>query len=363
VAAGSGDEALIQMIASAGVIGGRYANLSPLDTGGAGAFSLAFTADDLEARESVFLKFLHPGHNGDYRGKSFHREVELHRRLVGKENIVQIRGGPGELELQLTHAATGFSLPVPCHYFALERAHQDFASYLLKHGRSPALYRRLDVVHDVAKGVNRLHQAGFCHRDLKPDNILLFRGGAAKLGDLGTCRSLSQEEPHLDRYAGPVGALAYAAPEMLCGGWEVRELYCGADWFAVGAILFEAVTAANLYVAVGMRSEDLLDMVRHFGQLPEEARLQRFRAIVSDIAGEYPIPSVRDFAGTDIHLARSSNATLSSLDRVIRSLCHFDYTRRTVAFSAILRGLDICGRHAVLDERERAKRLMRGKRS
>jgi serine/threonine protein kinase len=349
------------MIASAGVIGGRYANLAHLDTAGVGAFSLVFAADDLETEESVFLKFLHPRHNGDYRGQSFQREGDVHKRLIGRENIVQLRGDPGALELQLTHAGTGLSFPVPCHYFALERARQDFASYLLKHGRSPALYRRLEVMYDVAKGVNRLHRAGFCHRDLKPDNILLFRGGVAKVGDLGTCRSLSAEEPHLAQYAGPVGAIGYSAPEMLCGAWDVRELYCGGDWFAVGAILFEAVTGVNLYVAVGLRYEDLMDMVNYFGHLPEQSRLGRFKTVVGDIAGEYPIPSVRDFVAGDILLTRSSESTLSALDRLIRGLCHFDYTRRTASFVPVLRGIDICRRHAVLDEQRRAERMMRGK--
>ena len=360
MAAGSVDDPLVQMIASAGVIDGRYANLAALDTRGAGAFSLPFLADDQQTGERVFLKFLHPRHNGDYRGKSFQREVEIYRRLVGRDNIVQLRGGPAQLELQLTHSPTGLSLPVPCHYFALERAHQDFASYLLKHGRGPALFRRLEVVYDVVKGVNRLHEAGFCHRDLKPDNILLFRGGKAKLGDLGTCRRLSPTDPHLDQYSGPVGALGYAAPEMLCGGWDVRELYRGADWFAVGAILFEAMTGANLYVAVGLQYQDLMDMVGYFGQLPKEARLERFKEVVGDIAGEYPIPSVRDFTSADRHLLRSSDATLNRLDHLVRSLGHFDYRRRTAQFLPVLRAIDICRRYAVLDEHKRAKRLMRG---
>jgi serine/threonine protein kinase len=359
VAADEADAGLEGMIASALVSEGQYANLTHLPT--TGAFSIAFLADDVTTSEPTFLKFLHPRHNDDYRGKAFKREAQIYNALTGREHIVQLKGGPAHLELQLTHTATGFSMLVPCHYFALERARQDFATYLLGHGRPPVLYRRLDVVYDVAKGLNRLHRVGFCHRDLKPDNILLFRGGGAKLGDLGTCRSLSAEEPHLEQYVGPVGAMGYAAPEMLCGGWNERELYPGADWFAVGAILFEAVTGTNLYVAVGLRHEDLIGMIQYFGYLPEPARLERFRTVVGDIAGEYPIPSVRDFAANDAHLAGSSNSTLNSLDRLIRGLCHFDYVRRTTQFENVLRGIDICRRHAVLDERSRATRIMRGK--
>ena len=356
MAAGDAKGKLAQIIASAGVIDGRFDGLTPAIVGG--QFSIAFFAREIATGKPVFLKFLDPGYNRDYREQGFHREVEILGRLRGRENIVQIAGEPGVLQLELTHPATGVSMPIPCHYVAMERAKQDFAAYLMAHRRSPVLHRRLDVVYDAAKGVGRLHREGYCHRDLKPDNVLLFRGGLGKLGDFGTGRSLVGAPLRPD-YRWPVGAFQNAAPEMLCGGWNRRELFQGADWFSLGAILFEAVTGLNLYVAVGLQQDDLLSMIEYFGHLPEDSRLRHYQSVVSDIAGEYPLPSVRDFVGSEPCLAEASEETLRALDSLVRALCHFDYRRRSPGFSETLRGLDIARGHALIDDRRRAHRMMR----
>jgi len=360
VAAGNDNERLAQIIASAGVVGGRFGGLEYLPDVG-GAFSLCFGARDTVTAESVFLKFLNPKHNGDLRGRFFQREVRICRQLEGRENIVQIRGEPGVLTLELTHMDTGLRFPMACQYLPMERAKRSFAQYLLLQRRPPSLHRRLGVIHDAAKGVGRLHRVGFCHRDLKPDNILLFRGGLAKLGDLGTCRARDENDGALEAdYLGQVGQVGYTAPEILCGGWNKRELYPGADWFSLGAVLFEAVTGFPLYVAVGLHGEDLWDMVAHFRPVPENARLPMYQAIVSDIAGEYPVPSVRDYAASDPFLARASDSTLDSLDHLVRGLCHFDFRRRTSSFPGVLRAIEISRRHALLDEQRRAQRILRG---
>ncbi len=349
----------VQLIASQKIISGRYENPTILN-GSQGAFSLVFTAEDTRTKESVVLKFLDPACD-PYREACFRREIDVCKRLIGRENIVQVRGELGTLTVPVTYPGIPRPVPWSFSFFALERASQDLASYLLSREHPAPLYRRLEITRHVVKGVNRLHNAGFCHRDLKPDNILLFQGGVAKLGDLGTSRSLEQEDPLLGDYGHPVGARWYAAPELICGGWNNRELYKGSDWFAVGAILFESLAGVNLYIAVGLRDDQLIDMIGTFGSLPAPARLAKFEQHVADIAGRYPIPSLHDYHG-EPWLAAAPEETLDALDNAVKCLCHFDHRRRWQDFNTIFRNIDICVRRARFDESKRARRLLRGKR-
>lgn len=58
-----------------------------------------------------------------------------------------------------------------------------------------------------------LHQMGFVHRDVKPDNILLDRCGHIKLADFGSAAKLDSQGVVKDYL--PVGTPDYVAPEVL----------------------------------------------------------------------------------------------------------------------------------------------------
>jgi hypothetical protein len=128
----------------------------------------------------------------------------------------------------------------------------------------------------------------------------------------------------------------YAPPEMFCGGGNDKRLFVGADWFAVGAMLFEAVTSQNLYVAIGLRNSNEV-----MTALAVERDIAGYSRRVAEIAGHYPIPSTLDFSAQP-WLARTSLLTHDSVYGLIRSLCHFDFNRRQKEFLRILRALDIC---------------------
>jgi serine/threonine protein kinase len=80
-----------------------------------------------------------------------------------------------------------------------------------------------------------LHRADIIHRDIKPDNVILERGGSLKLIDLGVVRVPGLEEFPAENIPGTV---AYMAPEMLAGeaGNEATDLY------ALGVTLYRAFT-------------------------------------------------------------------------------------------------------------------------
>lgn len=79
------------------------------------------------------------------------------------------------------------------------------------------------------------------HRDVTPGNVLLDRSGFVKLGDFGLARATDRER--LTRPNVVKGKAAYLAPEIVRGEPPSPQ----SDLFAVGIILYEALTGTRLF--------------------------------------------------------------------------------------------------------------------
>jgi serine/threonine protein kinase len=315
-------------------LAGRYDAIEPLATLRPGAFSIVVTARDLRSQKRVVLKFLNT--DEPYRVACFERECVVSELLVGKRNVIQLAGGRDHVKVSLIEPKSGLPFEIRFHFFALELGRETLTGFLLRHRRPPPVYRRLEIIRDVVKGVGRLHRAGYCHRDLKPDNVLRFSGGVAKVADFGTCRLHSGADPIADplQYMWPAGDMMYAAPEMYSGAGLDPALYVGADWFGVGAILFEAVTGQNLYVAMNLRSPN--EIKRALAAAVDTAGYLRR---VGNAVGNYPIPSTSDFSESWLRPLRAE--THNTLTSLIQDLCHLDYRRRLTDFDRVLHRVDM----------------------
>lgn len=64
-----------------------------------------------------------------------------------------------------------------------------------------------EILSAIFSGIKTIHDAGFAHRDIKPDNIL-FVGGVPKLGDIGLLSSLTTTATQL------AGTMDFLPPEL-----------------------------------------------------------------------------------------------------------------------------------------------------
>ncbi len=96
-----------------------------------------------------------------------------------------------------------------------------------------------ELVRSVARGVAHAHGRGVVHRDLKPGNILLS-AGSPKVADFGLAKRLDTDSTAWTRDGVVLGTPCYMAPEQARG--EVRTIGPPADVYALGAILYEALT-------------------------------------------------------------------------------------------------------------------------
>jgi serine/threonine-protein kinase len=95
------------------------------------------------------------------------------------------------------------------------------------------------LVEVLARAVHYVHQRQIIHRDLKPTNILLTADGTLKVADFGLAKLLD-EDARLTHTRTVLGTASYMAPEQAAG--KAREAGPAADIYALGAILYEALT-------------------------------------------------------------------------------------------------------------------------
>jgi protein kinase-like protein len=115
----------------------------------------------------------------------------------------------------------------------------DLAKRLLREGRlSPDA--AVDLIAQVANGLDAIHAAGLVHRDVKPANVLLSGGEAAEhayITDFGVARNVSTESG-LTQTGRFVGTLDYVAPEQISGDAVDARV----DVYALGCLLFKLLT-------------------------------------------------------------------------------------------------------------------------
>jgi serine/threonine-protein kinase len=178
------------------------------------------------------------------RQKSLHRTVAVKMILAGQlasDDAIRRFYSEAEAAAQLDHSGI---VPI---YEVGEQAGRHFFSMAYIDG--PSLHARLakgplppreaaQVVMRVAEAVAYAHTAGIIHRDLKPHNILLDRDGTPKVTDFGLAKRLGDEG--LTTTGEILGTPGYMSPEQ--AGGKVRELGPLVDVYALGAILYAALT-------------------------------------------------------------------------------------------------------------------------
>ena len=216
-------------LAAGEVLAGRYEIDRVL---GAGGMGVVYAARDLELDEIVALKVLRaPSGPEDAAALDrFRHEARITRR-ISHPHVVRTHdiGATSQARRFITmEYVDGWSL----------------AQLLERRGTLP-LAATVVIGKQLCRALDVVHGQGVIHRDLKPQNVLLTRGGDVKLTDFGIAE-LGQPHPAESRAAGaPRGTLPYMAPEQLLG----EPVDPRTDLYATAAVLCECLTGSPPYPA------------------------------------------------------------------------------------------------------------------
>ncbi len=198
---------------------------------GRGAMGVVYRARQLKLDRNVALKMIRSPLVGREERIRFRQEAES-AAAIKHPGIVAIYdvGVVGEWPYLAMELVTGGSL----------------ADHLRDHPLPPEQVARL--MQRVAEAVDAAHRHGVIHRDLKPANIMLEEDGTPRLTDFGLAKRLwrddaSSEPGTLTQSNQMIGTPCYMAPEQASG--QSRRVGPAADVYAIGAILYEALTGVT----------------------------------------------------------------------------------------------------------------------
>ena len=210
--------------------GGRYRILSPLGRGGMG---IVYKAEDTRLQRIVALKFLSPWMMSDEGAKTrFIQEAQAasgldHQNICAIHEIEELENG----------------------LMFIAMAYYDGETLRSMIDRGPAdLPHALDVMAQVARGLEKAHARGIVHRDIKPANVIVTAEGIAKILDFGLAKSPGKIGP-----AGPssfLGTVAYMSPEQSRG----EEIDIRTDIWAWGVVFYELLTGTHPFPGMSERA-------------------------------------------------------------------------------------------------------------
>ncbi|MDH4035520.1 MAG: protein kinase, partial [candidate division Zixibacteria bacterium] len=199
-----------------GVVG-HYSITEELGSGGMGQ---VYLAEDTRLKRLVALKFL-PAHvaSDQMIRARFLREAQaaamlIHPNIVTIHEISEIDGRP---YIVMEHLA-GRSLDEMLEHDLLDG---DVVS---------------NTVIQICRGLQKAHDQGVVHRDIKPGNVIVGEDGLAKLLDFGIARIIGESQ--LTRTGTAPGTANYMSPEQARG----EECDHRSDIFSIGALMYQMLS-------------------------------------------------------------------------------------------------------------------------
>lgn len=243
---------------------------------------VVYRAEDIGLRRTVALKFLSAELTRDVNArKRFTREARAASAL-DHPNICTI------YEIDVTSEGQTF---IAMAYYEGETLKQKIRAGTL------AIGQLVEIVNQVASALDKAHEEGIVHRDVKPANVLITPNGTVKLLDFGLAKQLAPGGEYLTQSGFAMGTPTYMSPEQAMG----EPVDANSDQWSLATIVYEALAGrppfhgqskmAVLFSIIN-REPDPLSKLRQ--DLPMEIEEVLRRALEKDPHDRYE--SIRDFA-------------------------------------------------------------------
>jgi len=234
------------------IVGGRYRLEGRI---GAGGMASVFRASRIGALGGqVAVKVLAPRFARTVIARRFEREAQVVARLTNP-HVVRVYDFDSFSFVPAGKGAREQSL----YYIAMELIDGQTLGQLLRAQGKVNFLWGIDILRQLARGLEEAHAQGIVHRDLKPSNIILVqqRGSThLKILDFGIAAlsvsdQASSGQDKLTQTGFVSGTPDYMAPEQAVGDPTIGT---AADMFAIGVIAFEMFSGRKPFEGATMES-------------------------------------------------------------------------------------------------------------
>jgi serine/threonine protein kinase len=228
---------------------GKYTILSEIGGGGMGT---VYHARHRSYGTEAAVKVLNPERTGDRQNViRFLREVRIAARM-DHPNIVRV---------------FDFGLTKNLYYYAMEKLpERSLAAKVLEEGPLPE-EEVLNIGLQLSSALKYMHDLGFIHRDVKPDNVLFAGKDRVCLIDFGVARAI--EGGRHTQEGSFVGTPGYVAPETIASDAVPSP---AGDIYALGATLYAAAAGRESFCDAGGSDKAIREQLH---EVPTPPRLCR----------------------------------------------------------------------------------------
>lgn len=278
------------------LVDGRYRVLRHLADGG---MATVLLATDTRLDREVALKVMRPDLAADETFVSRFRREARSTAQLSHPNVVPVFD-QGEDAGQV--------------FLAMEYVEGRTARAVVDAEGALTVRAALDVLEPVLTGLAAAHEAGYIHRDVKPENILIPDRGAIKVADFGLARAVTSQTTTAEDGV-LFGTVAYLSPEQVERGIADAR----SDVYACGLILFELLTGGR---AVDGESPIHVAFQHVHGSVPLPS--ERVPDLPSELDDLVALATARD----PDERPRDAGAYLAELQRVRAGLSPQELDRR-----------------------------------
>jgi eukaryotic-like serine/threonine-protein kinase len=223
------------------VVGGRYRVVRKL---GGGGMADVYLCEDLTLGRHVAIKVLLQRYlNDETFVERFRREAKAAAGL-NQQNLVSIYDW-GEVD--------------GTYYIVMEYVEGETLKDLIRRRGRLSGNESVNITMQLLAAVDFAHRSGIVHRDIKPQNVMIDRGGTCKVMDFGIARA---GDSGMTEAGSILGTAQYLAPEQ-AKGYPVDER---SDLYSVGVCLYEMLTGT-----VPFKGDSAVTVaLKHVNEVPVE---------------------------------------------------------------------------------------------
>ncbi|KAI7905851.1 kinase-like domain-containing protein [Cokeromyces recurvatus] len=207
-----------------------------------------------------------------------------------------------------------------------------------KHHQSiPSLYIKL-YLYQILRSLAYIHSIGICHRDIKPQNLLLDPStGIVKLCDFGSAKILNPNESNIayicSRY--------YRAPELIFGS---QHYTVSIDIWSTGCVMAELILREPLFPG-DSGVDQLIEIIKVLGTPTKEELL-----VMNPNYNEYPFPYIKPHPLSKLFNNKTPQESIDFLNLLLK----YNPTKRLSAHLSLF--------HSYFDElRDPNTKMLNGK--
>jgi len=259
------------------------------------------------------------------------RELQIMRTL-SHPNIVQLKhcffsNGEKEDEVYLNLVLE----------FVPETVYRVARNYLKNRQTIPTFFIKL-YMYQLCRSLAYLHGCGICHRDIKPQNLLVDPNlGILKLCDFGSAKMLVAGEPNVSY----ICSRYYRAPELIFGATSYTTAI---DIWSLGCVIAELLLGQPLFPGES-GVDQLVEIIKILGT-PSKEEIQSMNPNYT----EFKFPQIKAHPWSKVFLARTAPDAME----LVAKLLHYNPESR-------MKPIDACV-HPFFDEiRENGARLPSGR--